>query len=59
MNLEETRKDILDALGSFYASVDTLMDYLKTHKNNGLELKITVSPKEKVSYGVTITGEKQ
>lgn len=59
MNLEETKKDVLDALGSIYASVDTLMEYLRTHKTSGLEIKITVDPKERVSYGVTITGEKQ
>lgn len=59
MNLKETKQDVLDALDSFRASVDTLMEYLRTHKTNGLEMKITVSPKEKVSYGITITGDKQ
>lgn len=55
MNLEETKKEIFEALGSIYASVDALIEYLSTHKTSGVEIKINVKPTEIVTYEINIT----
>lgn len=55
MKLEETKKQLYEALGNIYASVDALMEYLSTHKTSGVEIKIHVEPRNVVTYELNIT----